>query len=148
MVVNRGAIRPLDFTQEIFDTGPNILHFSGHGSGDSGLCFEDQYGNTILADGESIRKILSMTAKKLECVILNACYSEVQAIEIAKKVNYVIGMNDAISDEAAIAFSTHFYQALGAGEGIEKSFELAKAVLGIYSNSEKATPILIKKQEA
>jgi CHAT domain len=143
LLVNRGAIRPIDFTKEIFNLEPDILHFSGHGTGKSGLCFEDDAGNAILADGESIYGILESAIGTFECVFLNACFSEKQAKAIAKKSKYVIGMNDSISDTAAIAFSCHFYQALGSGKDIEQSFNIAKAALGIYSNSEKSTPILM-----
>jgi RNA-directed DNA polymerase len=143
LLVNRGTIRPIDFTKEIFKLEPDILHFSGHGTGKSGLCFEDDDGNAILADGESIYGILESAIGTLECVFLNACFSEEQAKAIAKKSKYVIGMNDSISDTAAIAFSCHFYQALGSGKDIEQSFNIAKAALGIYSNSEKSTPVLM-----
>lgn len=35
---------------------------------------------------------------KLECVVLNACYSKVQAKAIAKYILYIIGMQQAIGD--------------------------------------------------
>ncbi len=36
-------------------------------------------------------------------MVLNACYSEVQAAEINKHINYVIGIKQEITDKAAIA---------------------------------------------
>ena len=45
---------------------------------------------------------------KIECVVLNACYSEVQADAIALHVPYLIGMNQAIGDSAAREFAVGF----------------------------------------
>ncbi|MDJ0633160.1 MAG: hypothetical protein QNJ34_08225 [Xenococcaceae cyanobacterium MO_188.B29] len=63
---------------------------------------------------------------QIKCVLLNACYSEVQAQAIVKQVDYVIGMKDTIYDKAAIAFSIGFYDGLGYGRNIEKAFNLGK----------------------
>jgi hypothetical protein len=57
-------------------------------------------------------------------LILNACFSEVQADAISQHIKYVIGMNKAIGDTAAIEFSIGFYDALGAGETYEKSIPI------------------------
>ena len=56
--------------------------------------------------------------KGVECVVLNACYSEVQAEAIHQHINHVIGMNRAIGDKAAINFTVAFYDGLAAGEDV------------------------------
>lgn len=56
--------------------------------------------------------------------VLNACYSEAQAKAIARHIDYVIGMQQAIGDTAAIAFSAGFYQALGDGRNIEEAYKM------------------------
>ena len=38
------AVRPQDIRQAILDSKPSIVHFSGHGTGDEGLVFEDETG--------------------------------------------------------------------------------------------------------
>jgi formylglycine-generating enzyme required for sulfatase activity len=55
-------------------------------------------------------------------VLLNACYSETQAEAIVTNINYVIGMNQTIRDDAAIAFATGFYLALGYDCDIETAY--------------------------
>lgn len=86
-------------------------------------------------------------SKKVKCVILNACYSEKQAEEIVKHIDFVIGMNTAIGDRAAIAFSIGFYQGLGANRSVEDSFNLGCTQIQLQNIPENLTPILRKKSD-
>ena len=104
---------------------PNIVHFCGHGSGEEGIAFEDEAGQAKLVNADTLARFFELFADKLECVVLNACYSEVQAEAVAKHIPYVIGMKKAIGDTAAIEFSVAFYDALGAGKSIEFAHKLA-----------------------
>ncbi|MBK8567358.1 MAG: hypothetical protein IPN76_29575 [Saprospiraceae bacterium] len=56
---------------------------------------------------------------------MNACYSRIQAQEISAHGIYVIGMNKAIGDKAAIDFAVGFYQSLGEGNTFEFAYEIA-----------------------
>ena len=127
---------------------PQILHFSGHGGYD-GLVYEDVLGNPHNVDATALASLLSICSKRhgLEAVILNACYSDTQAQPIADAVGSVIAMNLEISDDAAIAFSTSFYNALGEGMGFDDSFEWATATTALETSSTEARPVLIKKRD-
>lgn len=46
----RWAVRVQDVYQALLDFKPQIVHFSGHGSGDDGLALEDEAGNLKLVD--------------------------------------------------------------------------------------------------
>ncbi|NEP63839.1 MAG: CHAT domain-containing protein, partial [Symploca sp. SIO2G7] len=118
------AVRYRDIHRAILDYEPHILHFSGHGAGEEGLVFENETGNEKLVDAEALGGLFQLFADQLECVVLNACYSKVQAEEIAKHINYVIGMSQAIKDKAAIEFAVGFYDALGAGRPVEFAYKL------------------------
>ena len=120
------AVRYRYIHRAILDYEPNIIHFSGHGSGEEGLVFEDETGQIKLVDAEALAELFALFADQVECVVLNACYSEVQADAINKHVKYVIGMNQAIRDDAAIAFSIGFYRALGFGRSFEDAFKFGK----------------------
>ena len=73
-------------------------------------------------------------------LVLNACYSEIQAEAIHEHVNYVIGMNRAVGDKAAINFAVAFYDGLAAGEDVEFAFELGcSQMIGLKENQ---TPVL------
>ena len=102
---------------------PQIVHFSGHGSGVNGILVQDDDGMSKSISTEALAELFGLCSDHIECVLLNACYSEVQATAIAQHINYVIGMSDAIGDSAAIKFTTGSYDALGAGRSIEVAFK-------------------------
>ncbi len=78
------AVRYRDIRRAILDFEPQILHFSGHGAGEEGLVFEDETGQEKLVDAEALAELFELFSDQLECVVLNACYSEVQARAIAQ----------------------------------------------------------------
>ena len=83
-----------------------------------------------------------------ECVIFNACYSEVQAKEIVKYSDYVIGMSDTLADNAAIEFAKGFYDALGAGNSIESAYNMGCNAIQLENIPQHLTPKLFKKQSS
>lgn len=83
----------------------------------------------------------------MECILLNACYSEIQAKAIAQHIEYVIGMSQEIGDRAAIEFSVGFYDALGAGRNIEVAYKFACNAIQIASIPEYLTPKLLRKNQ-
>ena len=119
----RGAVRPIDLSRALLEVEPQIVHFCGHGTGDKGLVLEEDDGTEKLVSGETLSRLFELFADKVECVLLNACYSEAQATAIVQHINYVIGMNREILDEAAIAFAVGFYDGLGAGQSIEMAYK-------------------------
>src|SRR5689334_16433168 len=102
------AVRPQDIQRALLDIKPQIIHFSGHGAGEEGLFFEDETGQPKLVNGAALAYLFELFANQIECVVLNGCYSEVQAKAIAQYINYVIGMRKAIGDRAAIKFAVGF----------------------------------------
>ncbi|MEH1919878.1 CHAT domain-containing protein [Nostoc sp.] len=139
------AVRPRDIQRAMLDINPSIVHFSGHGTGDEGLVFEDETGSAKLVDGEALAGLFALFAEQVECVVLNGCYSEVQASAIGQHVNYVIGMKKAIGDKAAIEFAVGFYDALGAGRTVEFAHKLGCAAIRLAGIPEQLTPTLKKK---
>lgn len=85
----------------MLDYKPQIVHFSGHGAGYNGLILEDETGNLKLVNTEALANLFKLFSG-IECIVLNACYSEAQATAIVQYVPYVVGMNKAIGDTAAI----------------------------------------------
>jgi uncharacterized protein YjbI with pentapeptide repeats len=141
----RWAVRVQEVYQSLLDFKPQIVHFSGHGSGDDGLALEDETGNVRLVDTVALANLFELFASNVECVVLNACYSEVQANAIVKHIPYVIGMNKQIGDKAAIKFATGFYNAVGAGESVEFAYKLGCSVIQLEGIPEHLTPVLKKK---
>ncbi len=140
----RWAVRPRDIQRAMLDFNPQIIHFSGNG--DEGLVFEDETGQAKLVEEEALAELFELFADQVECVVLNGCYSEVQAEAIIRHINYVIGMKKPIGDRAAIEFAVGFYDALGAGRNVEfahRSGQVAMKLAG--SPKQLVSPILKKK---
>ncbi|NJM73224.1 MAG: CHAT domain-containing protein [Scytonema sp. RU_4_4] len=141
-IATEWAVRVEDLRRAMLDHQPHIVHFSGHGAGTQGLALEDNSGVTQLVSSESLTSLFELFRGTVECVLLNACYSEVQAQAIHRHIDYVIGMNQPIGDVAAIEFATGFYDALGAGENYDYAFSMGRASIHLKGGSEYSTPVL------
>lgn len=140
------SARPVDMSQALLDAQPQIVHFSGHGTSAGALCFENQAGNIHLVAPDALASLFEQFSNQVTCVLLNACYSEIQANAISKHIEYVIGMNQAIGDKTAIAFSIGFYQALGAGRTIKDAYKLGCVQIRLQNISEHLTPVLLQRR--
>ncbi|MGB5915642.1 MAG: CHAT domain-containing protein, partial [Phormidesmis sp.] len=110
-----------DLRHYVMDIRPHIIHFCGHGTA-QGLVLEDDNGTAKVVANDVLTDFLQIFADRIECVLLNACYTESLAEQLSQHLNYVIGMNQAVYDDAAIAFAEGFYDAIGAGESYEWAF--------------------------
>jgi hypothetical protein len=95
-----------------------------------------------LVSSASLAQLFGLFKDRLECVLLNACYSEVQAEAIHQQIDCVIGMNQAIGDRAAIKFAVGFYDALGVGRDYADAFEFGRNAINLEGIPEVATPVL------
>lgn len=139
------SARAGDIIESILQNSPNIVHFSGHGSSYGNLCIENESGCIHEITSDAVSSLFKLVKDSVQCVLLNACYSEIQAKEIAKHIDYVIGMKKEIGDVAAINFATGFYRAIGAGKSIEDAFDFGNVQLKIMNIKQDSVPILIKK---
>lgn len=146
-VISQWAVRPDDLRRSLLKHQPQIVHFSGHGTGQQGLVFENEAGHSTLVQGKTLAKLFQL-CPSVECVLLNACYSKAQSMAIAQHVDYVIGMNQAIGDRAAIEFAVGFYDALGAGEPVERAYRLGCVAIQMSGIPEHLTPTLISSGES
>lgn len=122
------ATRATDLPYELMDHCPEIVHFSGHGTGAGELLFRRNEDGTAHSIGtQTLARVFRQLSGKIKCVVLNACYSEVQARAIVEAIPCVIGMSSAVPDATAIAFAAGFYEALAFGKCIAEAFELGLA---------------------
>jgi CHAT domain len=141
-IITASAVRVEDLRRALLDHQPTIVHFSGHGSGTTGLVLENNSGQMQLVSSESLARLFKLFQNKIECVLLNACYSEVQGSAIYQHIDCVIGMNRPIGDVAAIEFAVGFYDALGAGNSYDDCFEVGCASIDLEGIPESETPVL------
>jgi hypothetical protein len=136
----------------------HIFHYIGHGLFNeateiSSLALEGEDGGSFEIAGEKIGVQLQNHAS-LRMVILNACegargathdvYSGIAQGLIRCGIPAVIGMQFEISDKAAIAFSSRFYDAIARGKPVDESLDEARLAIHAAQNggSEWGTPVL------
>jgi hypothetical protein len=141
------AVRYSDLQRYLLEHDPHIVHFSGHGGSDGAIMLENSTGNTHEINKKTLKLLFSALKDggtgNVRCVILNACYSAVQAEAIAAEVGCVLGMVRAVSDSAAIAFAGAFYEAITFGRSVQAAFNLAEAAMS--NTDEEETPQLLTK---
>jgi hypothetical protein len=127
----------------LFEFHPEIVHFVGHGSGEDGILLEDTSGNPFLVSGEVLSELFGVFSE-IECVLLNACYTEAQAKAISQHIGYVIGMHSAVDDNAAIEFAVAFYETLGAGESYIMAYKIGRNAMRMHGVPENLLPTIIE----
>ena len=146
LLEQRMSVRPGDISQALLDFEPHIVHFSGHGTNTGELCFEDELGKIQSVTPNALAALFALVDEQVNCVVLNACYSETQAKAISQHINFIIGMNQAIGDKAAIAFAVGFYKALAANHSIDKAYKFGCVEIQIEGIPEYLTPVLYEKK--
>ncbi len=138
------AVRYRDIHRAILEYEPQIIHFCGHGSVEDGLAFEDESGQIKLVDAKALSGLFQLFRDRIECVVLNACYSQYQAKEISRYIDYVVGMSQAIGDKAAIEFAVGFYDALAAGKDYQFAYQLGCSLIRVAGIPQEQIPRLMR----
>jgi hypothetical protein len=136
------ALRTKDLRRALLDQQPHIVHFSGHGDPE-GLVLEDAVGEAVIVPPAALEGLFNLFRDNLQCVLLNACYSEAQATAIARRIPYVIGMKAEIADDIALEFAIGFYDALGAGRSVEQAFEFGYNAIELLGRSDAPQPVIL-----
>jgi len=128
---NHTATRPIDLQRLLLFYRPHIVHFSGHGNKKQKLIFGGTPGRSKTIDRQGLVELLALYGAHLRLVLLNACFTKVQARLIADVIDYAVGTGKGIGDKAGVAFAGAFYRALGFGKSIRDAFDSAKAELSL-----------------
>ena len=144
-LIQRHAISLDKLASTLLRYEPQIIHFSGHGSNEGALIFQNSDLTTQEVPPPALTELFRIINrdKDVHCVFLNACYSEPQAKAISKYIDCVIGMSNSITDMAARAFAGYFYEFLGYGKSIKDAFDLGIVQLRFLGTPEEHIPKLI-----
>src|SRR4029079_17504865 len=128
-LISAWAVRPDDLLQLLNMHKPHIVHFSGHGSQAGELLLADSGGEARPVSTRALTALFSTLKDNIRLVVLNACYSRVQGQSISQTIDYVVGMNAAICDTAAMVFTASFYRALGFARTVQEAFDQGLAAI-------------------
>ncbi len=137
------AVRLHDLQSTLLRHKPAIAHFSGHGTASAGIVVTDDFGEARLVPPNALSDLFRILRDGLQCVVLNACFTEKQAQAIAAHVPCVVGMRSRVRDDAAVRFSTGFYRGIAHGRSIRVSFELGCNELNLHGFTDADKPRLI-----
>ena len=138
--VSRGELQDI-----LLDVEPDIVHFCGHGAAEQGLVLQNEQQQAQLVSTTALAKLFELInkhSKPIPCIVLNACYSEVQADAMCPFIDYIIGMDKAIGDQAAINFSKGFYRSLSNGLSYDAAFDFGCNAIDLNNIPEHLTPVL------
>jgi len=109
---------------------PQIIHFAGHGKQKKdgfrkkGVIIISHENN--IKEQEMSTRAFMMQFKqhkeRIRLIVLNACYSAIQAKTFSTIGAYVIGMNNEVKDTTSIDFAKGIYTGLSLGKSIENAF--------------------------
>jgi hypothetical protein len=132
-LIQHHALRVSDLQKVLLKHQPHIVHFSGHGSTTEEIVLEDNAGKSQPVSRQALATLFRILRDKVRIVVLNSCYSKAQAEAIKETIDYTLGNNKAVGDQAAITFAAAFYRALAFGRSVREAFELARVELDLFN---------------
>lgn len=114
------AARLTDLKERLKSHKPHVVHFAGHGTED-GICLEDDKGECSAVSKAQLAEMFSASGEHLRLVVLNACFSALQADAISQSVDYVVGTKAPVADDTAVRFAAYFYEALAIGKTVREA---------------------------
>lgn len=141
------AVRASDLQSLLLRYTPDIVHFTGHGTVNGGVILEDSNSRSYVVSTSAFVKLFQLFGERTKCVIFNTNYSSSTANAISEYVDYVIGMQGSLSDEAAIEFSTSFYRAIAYGRSVEEAFQMGRNAVELASLSDEGNFVLISRSQ-
>ena len=137
------AVQVTDLSKFLLQYQPLIVHFSGHGNANGEIILNNGQGQAQAVAPEKLAELLAIVKGRLECVILNACFSLEKADALVDQVRCVIGMDAEIDDESAVRFAAGFYRGLGFGMSYYRAFELGRNEINLSDLPDGTVPHFI-----
>lgn len=147
-LVTRWAVRPADLLQHLNEHRPRIVHFSGHGDSAGMIALSAGAGNSQPVATDALARLFQSVRDDVRMVVLNSCYSVIQATAIGQHIDHVVGMRQPIDDRSAAIFAAAFYSALGFGRSVGKAFEQGTIALMLHGMPDHDVPHLLTRAGA
>lgn len=133
------AVRASELPAAIMRAKPRIVHFSGHGTHTGELLLVGSHPSQAAPVApETLKKLFAILGRDIFCVLLNACYSDLQANALVDVIPCAVGMGRAVTDEGAIAFAAGFYEALAFGQSLQTAFELGRTSIELAQHQSQS----------
>src|SRR5262249_20650690 len=104
--------------------------------------FQGRDGRPQLVSSAALQEAFGAVGASVKVVVLNACYSEVQAEALLAHVGCVVGMRGSIRDDIARSFAIGFYGAIGELESVAAGYQQGCAAISLEGLSYDNRPQL------
>jgi esterase/lipase superfamily enzyme len=114
-----------DVARYLVEYQPTIVHIVGHGSATGEIFLKNALNQTQPVAPSAFAKLFATVERKVDCVVLNSCFSLAMADELVAHVRCTIGIDEEIDDRSA-TFIGEFYRELGTGKPYYQAFDLGR----------------------
>jgi tetratricopeptide (TPR) repeat protein len=140
-----------ELRERVNEYQPHVIHLHGHGyvddQGQGYFLFEDEHGGSDERSSDELRQLLA--GSNVQCVFVSGCQTArapaVAAVGgicqglVSDEVPLAIGWAASISDDTAMVFARVFYNALAAGQPIDRALFQARQAIQT-SGRERSDP--------
>jgi ribosomal protein S25 len=144
-LISAWAVRTTDLFQALNEHEPHVVHFSGHGSANDEIVFQDELGNSKFVSKAALTELIAATGGHIRLIVFNTCFSRNQAEAVVQHVEAAIGVGTSIGDDAARFFAAAFYGAVGFGLSVELAFKQGLAQLAVEGIPDDQRPELFTR---
>jgi len=140
------ALRYGDLRRELL-RNPAVVHFSGHGTRSGAIVLAGEDGHPQSVPPRILGDLFRIANSRgtLRCVVLNACWSQAQAFEIARHVPCVVGMSGRLPDGDAIRYAEAFYETVAAGRDVACGHDMGVNALDL-DGGDVRLPVLMQQR--
>jgi len=142
LLEQRSAGRTEDLQDALLRCEPHIVHFSGHGTANEEILLEESEGEARRIGKRALVDLFALFNKSIRVVLLNACHSKPLAEAIGEQIEFAMGMDDALTDTAAINFAVAFYRAIACDRTVPDAFGIGRNALHLKSLEDADVPVL------
>ncbi|MBS1956574.1 MAG: hypothetical protein JST89_20470 [Cyanobacteria bacterium SZAS-4] len=136
------------FTKHVIRYRPKFLHLGFHGDIDAIYFRSEVDGTAQKVPMEAWRHLGDACKNSVKIMTLSCCNSIDIARELAASIDFVIGMNSEISNQAVSDFSAAFYSAIWSGYTVRESFDFGIAQIAASDGMEQDIPELVTNKDA
>ncbi|HEY0478611.1 MAG TPA: serine/threonine-protein kinase [Kofleriaceae bacterium] len=159
-LVTRWAPTPLDLLRELRKIKPIVVQFAGSGQaaaghrhgqrlvGDrvGGLFFQGIDGRPQFVSATALQEMFDAAGASVRLVVLNGCFSELQAQALLLHVDCVVGTRGTVDPAAAKAYAIGFFGGLGEHESVATAHKQGCAAISLMGLGDDDRPQLMVRR--
>ncbi|MCG8425137.1 MAG: hypothetical protein MJE77_45235 [Proteobacteria bacterium] len=100
----------------------------------------DKHGHKCSVVPDALAGFFARRSNTIRLIVLNACYSQALAERLREQIDCIIGMDNTVTDDAAITFAETFYGGLFDDDTFQTAFDDSRDAITAEGSSERNIP--------